>query len=72
MKVVLLNVVVAVLLDSFGAGNREDDMDDAVVELTAPSEAAMPTAPSPAPSTPSALSLHRAASCDLGRGDDET
>jgi len=59
MKVVLLNVVVAVLLDSFGAGNREDDMDDAVGELTAPSEAAMPTAPSPAPSTPSALSLRR-------------
>ena len=58
MKVVLLNVVVAVLLDSFGAGNRED-MDDAVGELTAPSDAAMPTAPSPAPSTRSAFALRR-------------
>jgi hypothetical protein len=52
MKVVMLNVVVAVLLDSFGAGDGEDEddmVDDVVDEPTAPSAAAMTTAPPPAP-----------------------
>ena len=49
MKVVLLNVVVAVLLDSFGKGDGEDEDDDVVDEPTALSAAAMTTAPSPAP-----------------------
>ena len=52
MKVVLLNVVVAVLLDSFGEGDSEDEdgmVDDVVDELTAPSAAAKTTAPSTAP-----------------------
>ena len=48
MKVVLLNVVVAVLLDSFGKGDGEDEDDDVVDEPTALSAAAMTTAPSPA------------------------
>jgi hypothetical protein len=49
MKVVMLNVVVAVLLDSFGEGDGEDEddmVDDVVDEPTA---AAMTTAPPPAP-----------------------
>ena len=52
MKVVLLNVVVAVLLDSFGKGDSEDEdgmVDNVVDEPTAPSAAAKTTAPSPAP-----------------------
>jgi hypothetical protein len=49
MKVVMLNVVVAVLLDSFGEGDGEDEDDDAIGELTAPTAAAMTTAPPPVP-----------------------
>ena len=52
MKVVLLNVVVAVLLDSFGEGDSEDKdgmVDDGIGEPNAPSVAAKTTAPSPAP-----------------------
>jgi hypothetical protein len=60
MKVVMLNVVVAVLLDSFGEGDGEDeddmvdDVDDVIDEPTAPSAAAMTTAPPPAPPAPPA------------------